>query len=264
MNGFWQRLVELASRGLDLPEREAVLGDLAESRADRSQALREILGLALRRQLAFWWDWRPWLALTGLVGPMSLLLTLNALSLARSYELYFWIAQNYGVIDPATLRETHLTLQRGIPALALQSFLLASWAWAAGFALALLSRRTIWVNSILFILLLCAGGLWGVAMQPPGVTRTSLLLLSLIQALFVLLTAVWGMCRAARTNTRAGVLTLLWGAAFAAGLVFQDGLLWPRPLNWWLRLLPLFAHWPVLYAISALCSRRWRARTISP
>ena len=159
MNGFWQHLVAFASRALDLTEREAVLGDLAESGVRRAEALRDILGLVLRRQVAYWRDWRPWLALAGLVGPMSLLLAFNAVPLARSYELYIWIVQNYGVIDSATLYETHLTLQRGIPLLVLQSFLLASWAWAAGFALASLSRRTIWVNSILFFLLLCVGGL---------------------------------------------------------------------------------------------------------
>lgn len=46
----------------------------------------------------------------------------------------------------------NLPSQHGLPLAGLQSFLLASWAWAwgSGFALASLSRRTTWVNSTLF------------------------------------------------------------------------------------------------------------------
>src|SRR6266849_1899138 len=48
------RLVDISSRILDPSEREAVRGDLVESGETSSQALREVLGLVVRRQAALW------------------------------------------------------------------------------------------------------------------------------------------------------------------------------------------------------------------
>ncbi len=63
---------------LEPDEREAVRGDFAESGETSGQALRNVLGLVLRRQAALWKDWRPWLALVGLVAPLGVLLSLVA------------------------------------------------------------------------------------------------------------------------------------------------------------------------------------------
>jgi hypothetical protein len=62
---------------LDADEREAILGDLAESGETGSHALLNVLGLVVRRQAGFWNDWRPWLALVGLIGPVGILLSLG-------------------------------------------------------------------------------------------------------------------------------------------------------------------------------------------
>jgi hypothetical protein len=256
-------LLELVAKTLEPGEREAVLGDLAESGVAGAQALREVLGLALRRQAALWIDWRPWLALTGIVGMMGPRLTLNAASLARSYDLYLWIIWNYRVVYSATLRETHLTLQHGVPSIAFQSFLLASWAWTSGFVLASIARRAIWVTAIVFSLVLIAGGFWGAAAHQNGSTPAVLILPPLIQAALVLLPCLWGMCRGIATGARPGLLTFLWGAAFAAALALQYWLFWPPPLDWRLRLALFSGNWPAFYAIAVLCRRRWRQIAIS-
>lgn len=65
-------LVDVVSQLLEPNERDAVRGDLAESGETGGQALRGLLGLVVRRQAALWKDWRPWLALAGLVGPAAM------------------------------------------------------------------------------------------------------------------------------------------------------------------------------------------------
>jgi len=59
MTAWW--VVDIVSRLLEPDEREAVRGDLTESGARGGQALRDVLGLVVRRQAALWSDWRPWL-----------------------------------------------------------------------------------------------------------------------------------------------------------------------------------------------------------
>ena len=58
MSAGW-RLVDLASRLLERNEREAVLGDLAETREPPGPAVIGVLGLALRHQADPWKSWRP-------------------------------------------------------------------------------------------------------------------------------------------------------------------------------------------------------------
>lgn len=50
MNRICHRLIGFLSRGLEPAEREAVLGDLAESTASGAEKLRDVLGLVVRRQ----------------------------------------------------------------------------------------------------------------------------------------------------------------------------------------------------------------------
>ncbi|MCW5981947.1 MAG: hypothetical protein KIT09_27935 [Bryobacteraceae bacterium] len=160
MNRLCWRLAEAISRALEADEREAVLGDLAESGARGGLAVLDVLNLVVRRQAAQWRAWRPWLAIA-VVGPLGFLLLDFAVFVGRSYHLYFWIVQNYAVIDPGALEETGLTLGRGGSALACHSFLLAAWSWTAGMTLAFLSRRTVGPAATLLILL------WFVVMPAP-------------------------------------------------------------------------------------------------
>src|SRR4051812_35799399 len=106
MNRMSWRLVNAISRLLQPHEREAVLGDFAESGETGGRALHDLAGLIVRRQAALWKDWRPWLALFGIVVPISLLLRDFSMFLGGTYHLYTWIIENYHVIDPAVLEET--------------------------------------------------------------------------------------------------------------------------------------------------------------
>jgi len=72
--GWW--LVDRLSRLLESNERDAILGDFAESAERYGRALLDLLGLVVRRQVALWNDWQPWLALLGVVTPMGMLLSL--------------------------------------------------------------------------------------------------------------------------------------------------------------------------------------------
>jgi hypothetical protein len=112
-----RRLLEIAARFLDATDRETVLGDLAESGETRSKALREVLGLVVRRQAGLWRDWHPWVALLALTLPVGLLLSLSSASLVGRYDLYLWIFRNYGTLDPAVLSDTGLTARNGLVAL---------------------------------------------------------------------------------------------------------------------------------------------------
>ena len=65
--GWW--FLSFLARALEPPERDAVLGDLAESGEGVGPAMRDLLGLIVRRQVGLWLSWRPWL------GPVRRLLS---------------------------------------------------------------------------------------------------------------------------------------------------------------------------------------------
>jgi len=91
MTGVVWWLVERASALLDAEERDAVRGDLAELNVAAGRALREVVGLLVRRQLRLWTDWRPWLALAGLVIPLGMLLSLISRQWANTNSIYAWL-----------------------------------------------------------------------------------------------------------------------------------------------------------------------------
>jgi hypothetical protein len=74
MTGAGWSYVEAAAGMLAPLEREAVLGDLAESDRGAWSGLKDVLGLAARRHLELWTSWRPWAASFGLALPASLFL----------------------------------------------------------------------------------------------------------------------------------------------------------------------------------------------
>src|SRR5918911_2546788 len=71
-------ILDLLLRTLDPAEREIVEGDLRELCLPSSCAVRDVLGLVVRRQIAFCLDWRAWLTL--LVAALALGLALNRVS----------------------------------------------------------------------------------------------------------------------------------------------------------------------------------------
>ena len=123
-------------------ERDAVLGDLAESGVTGGKALRDLIGLVVRRQAGLWKDWRPWLALVGIVCLVDWRLSLFSLRLGNNLAMQCLTCWRFG-----TRFEDGLTVSQDIVAYACQCLALIFWSWTAGFVLGSLSRRTIRVSA---------------------------------------------------------------------------------------------------------------------
>lgn len=157
-SSWW--LVGKLSRLLEPDERDAVRGDFAEAGVSGGRALRDLLGLVVRRQAALWKDLRPWLALVGLVAPVGYLLSLASLQLGAYLSLQFRTMWNIG-----ERYRSGLTVGEEIAVLACGCVALLLWAWTSGFVLGALARRTVWVHGALVFLVWLAFGSWVVA-QP--------------------------------------------------------------------------------------------------
>jgi hypothetical protein len=142
------RLVDILSRMLDADERQAVRGDLAESGDCSGRALRDVVGLIVRRQTGLWAEWQPWLALLGvacLAGvPLSRILFRFNVDLSQQLMAY----QQYGVHFG-----TLLTPQQDIAFLLCLAVALLVWLWTCGFVMGSLSGRAIWLTWSVFYLM---------------------------------------------------------------------------------------------------------------
>jgi hypothetical protein len=157
-------LVETTARLLEGERREAVLGDLVESGETAWQAVLGILGLVVRLEVSLWKSWRPWLAAFGVSFPASFFLM--EISVSVSYAFLHW---------------------PGISSLLPKALLLIACSLAAGYLVAALSRRTLWMSAVLC----CAPCLFCWArFRVPSLSRFSLLLF--------LLPAAWGARQALR------------------------------------------------------------------
>ena len=153
--------VDLVSRMLEPGERDAVRGDFAESGETGGQALRGLLGLVLRRQIALWKDWRPWLALLGAVAPLGILLSLVSRRVADSSAVTSWLYLNNWDWTYVWNSGFRLDFARDVAFVLFGFLLLSCWSWTSGFVLGYLSRRAIWINGALFCLVLVAVELSG-------------------------------------------------------------------------------------------------------
>jgi hypothetical protein len=266
------KLVEILSRMLDSDERLAVRGDLEESGETGLQAVWDVLDLVVRRQAALWKDWRPWVALVGLIGPVSILLSLGCLWLRRTYDLNLWVIRNRRDIDPTILSQTGLSVRHGIVLLALRSLLLFCWSWAAGFVLGAMSRRTIWFNGILFCLALLFLGSqlnrpyqdrvyqYSVDGWPLPLMFYTAILPLILQTTLILLPSLWGMHQGLQPPSRL-LQTILWVVAVVIGPSVESLFWWPLHGSWQMRLLLLLAaYWPVGYLAVTEIGRRWHHR----
>jgi hypothetical protein len=126
-------LIAALSQLLPRDEREAVLGDLTEANESPRQIMLGLLGLVVRRQIALWQNWQPWLAAFGLALPGCFLLMGASFSVVSTLQRTHW-----GVTaEPDTARN----LMTGV-------FLLIAWSWTAGLAASCLSRRTLWASGV--------------------------------------------------------------------------------------------------------------------
>jgi hypothetical protein len=252
MTRFCWQLADILSRILDADEREAILGDLAESGRTGSHALLNVLGLVVRRQAGFWNDWRPWLTLASLVVPLGMLLSVASRGAADGSAVYVWMyANNWEWGDLANVGFWHVFAET--VALVFKGYLtLVCWSWTSGFVLGSISRRMIQTNSVLFFLMLWFGALVGApryfayyfqyvhrtfGLPPLPDPNAPVFALAfyremfplVIQAVLVVGPSLWGMRQGAgMARLRPLLRKILWTAAIAtlAAMVIQNPELW--------------------------------------
>lgn len=209
MTDWGWRLVEGTASWLEEPEREAVLGDLAESGEAAWRGVAAVMGLAMRRQAELWANWRPWLAVFGVALPSSFQLMGFSLLVSRM------AGQLLGAERPGG---TELGL------LVCRVVLLLCWAWSGGFVVGSLSRRTLWASATACLVpcLFCLS-----RFAVPGMSRVSLLLFA-VPAVF----GVWSGLR--RRRLRAGqalvlalLVTWLMLPGWSGSWLYALWLLWP-------------------------------------
>lgn len=122
-------LAEMATIFLAPKDRDAVLGDLAETGASGWSALGSVLGLAVRLQMELWRAWQPWVA--------------SSVALAGSL-LLLGVSFGLSVDSRHLLRGEH-----GYGSVLIEALLMLSWAWTSGFVAGSLSGKTRWLSGIL-------------------------------------------------------------------------------------------------------------------
>ncbi len=286
-------LVNSSAQMLESGEREAVRGDLAESGETGSQALRHVVGLVIRRQLSIWADWRPWLTLVGLVVPLGLLLSVISRRVAATSAVYIWMYANN--LDPGLFRYRGFWYQFAdtVAEIFKMYLSLGCWSWTTGFVLGFASRGIVRINGLLLCLTLAFGVLLGAPLYSAyyehyrhlttgfpifahqhydpvnALTFYRVMFPLIVQAVLVLLPAVWGMREAARAvGLRLWLRALLRVAAIAAlvSVVIQNPDLWmflklygrggTWRHSWQGGLLQLFPYWPLVFLLAVAITRR--------
>ncbi len=275
-------LADNVSRMLELDERDAVQGDLAESGETGRQALYAILGLTLRRQAELWKNWRPWLILMSLVVPLAWLLSIAARLTANMSAVYLWSYLNNW--DWTLLRYATFwyILRDAVIAVSGQCAILVCWSWSAGFVLGCVSRRAMPANFLLFCVISVVGELlltsryladWFFRAPDAQSDPTSALLVYrelvplLVLIALVVIPFMWAMRRGAdlkRLPNPVRIGLLLAAILVIAGMVIQQPGLgfflrahrqlaflrgWPK------QLLHFIVYWPVVYLLAAAVAR---------
>lgn len=154
MNRICWWLLESLSGLLDVDEREAVRGDLAESGQTGVAALRDICGLLLRRQAQLWSNWQPWMILLLLIIPLGMLLSIVARLSSIEGAAYLWLyANNWDWSLLANRGFWYVLFESALDLLG-HYLTLACFSWTAGFVLGRVSRRLTATNRVLFCLAL--------------------------------------------------------------------------------------------------------------
>ena len=91
MNRICWWLASVFSRSLDRGEREAVTGDLFESGESGLGALRDVVGLVVRRQTEIWSNWRPWMTIASVLLPLGVVLSIVSRNMVGMSSVYGWL-----------------------------------------------------------------------------------------------------------------------------------------------------------------------------
>lgn len=259
--GWW--LADLTSQLLDPQERAAVRGDLTEARVSGGRALLEVLGLVVRRHVALWAEWRPWVALLTIVVPIGIMLSHATRWWADAYAFDTLIYLGY---PPWGRDLPELVWSATISAAAL-----AGWSWTSGYVLAALSRRTAWHSCAVFAVIVFLGTLGTATIARANSDAfaghvVGVVFPRLSRFIFVVLPVVWGIHCCRRGSLSRGmlsigavaliVLTLMLGPFLDSSLTLGRGTvddlrpLWP---------ISLLIMWPT----AAILFSAWRRASIS-
>jgi hypothetical protein len=253
------RIVAALSKLLEPAERECVCGDLEELQLSAPAAAANILGLVIRRQLAEWSYWGPWVALFGVAGLAGYYLAAPLAAAQTAFYLQIKTYLTYGV--PYEPGGVNAAQQIAYTATLTSAMLL--WSWACGFVLASLSRRALWMTSFLFYFIVRVG--WVVCMVLTGniILKHGLSIMMLFRLLpldpvgIVFLLALVVGARSARKAALQQNTRLLLAAL---GLMFVMLLAW---METWFAVG--FAHWsgqpyvstPFFYRVLPLLAGAW-------
>jgi hypothetical protein len=267
MSKLCRWIARVASKGLEPIEWETVQGDILESGETGPQALRDVVGLVVRRQAALWTDWQPWLAAIGVAGAagafLSEIISHKILGIGLILDTYFRYGVHY---------DTGVTAGQDIFSLACSLLAISTWSWISCYALGSLSGRTIWITAPLFYLVV-VNSYWVSLLISGAITiRNARLPIILVSALLphnfpVLLflpAAIWGMRRGLQQRALSRRRTLFLTGAIAVLTVLM---IWTggwyeaarqnwsqgawRPVPWHTRLLPLaIVSWPLGYLLA--------------
>lgn len=288
--GWW--LVEWTSGLLEPDERDAVRGDLTELGMTGTQALQDLLGLVVRRQLGFWTDWRPWVALLTVTVPIGLLLSHVVRWWADSSAIYAWLYANNWTWNFLTIPGARHDLAHYSTGIFLEYLSLIAWSWTSGFVLGCLARRTLWITGLVFSLVVVAGAFGTTSVARANGFNSAVFSTTfygtafplILRTVLVLLPAFLGVRRSLRSSSlpllrailgalAVAILTLWTAKGLESSMIFgrgvippdagPDGLMGtaddPRPL----RLLPLVMMWPVVYIVAITSWRHWRGQPSS-
>lgn len=218
-------LARKLSQMLAAEEREAVLGDLAESGETQAQAIRQLVGLIARRQIRNCLYARTWIAVFGVAAPLGLLLSLGCRMTASSTAIGIWLYFNNWTWLYLTNPGARGDLIVNTAGMLKQLVFFICWAWAAGFILGSVSRRAAALSGAVFCLFVVAFEQFVPGLSAAVRGRNSavfsvafyrVMFPFILQTVVVLLPAVWGLRRGLRIGSasitlRAAVLTCMAG-----------------------------------------------------
>jgi hypothetical protein len=284
--GCW--IVAHLTQLLDEYEREIVRGDLAECRTPPGRALREVLGLVLRRQAALWYDWHPWFTLVSIVIPIGFLLShasrwwgvTTGINVAN-----YWVLWDFSYLAYPGYRTDVIRMVVWLGGACLA---LIGWSWTSGFVIGRLSRRTLWLTiglSALVVFSATLGTLTTAQRTPNPSLKYHLVFVvfpRFARTFLVMLPMLWGAYRGSRGSSLPFGRTLLCvvvlaGASFLVSdglersIVFGRGLIPPDPgpdgfvvsaddpRPWWP--LSFVMMWPAAFVLVTAACQRLRERT---
>ena len=291
-------LVDLLTEMLDADERQIVRGDVAESGVTGNQAVRDVFGLVIRRQFDQWTHWQPWITLAVLILPLAMILSIVSGRTAGMSSVYLWMyANNWHWSDVRNLGFWQVLGESAFLVLTSQLALVCG-AWTGGFVLGAVSRKMVQTNSLLLSLMLLLGAAVGAPLYEafywqylhrsfgmPSFPDPNAPVFAvafyrqafplIVQAVSVVIPALWGIRKGAGLASFRPALRILLGTAAIVSLtvmVAQNQDLWillrvpMRPVftqRWlWLQLVQMIVYWPMSYLVAMAIGRLRRTKAV--